>query len=424
MGTKGTPSATIKNPTLSSIESRPIEDEATILLSNIRLARYSPALKSRHANIPAQSCSSLGKLDPKNEMPVTVCARSQYKKLDTENLPEEGVEGPTAINLLARLGRIRPLLITNKRKPLRPPRLAILGQENPRHPPKPFEDLTQILLLGELRDLDAHTPATISPPDQTNTHSQPKQTHIRNPQRRQIIPLILPPHPLPLRLPPLPQMRRHIPPPPSPQPPLPLPPPPILSRIPPPHRPLLPHRRHRILKRTARRKMLPITNPTLNLLIPQLSLQIALPARPAIRPLFRLGLRRRLPVHPRLERDVLAHAGGVEARAGGVPFFEPELRPLSAGGHARVDGFVHDGGAYAAGGFELFAGVVEAVGGYGFGAVFVGADLLGGEGAGVVEVFVVGPVGAAEGEISRARDEGVGWRWDGGLRHTWLVWTL
>lgn len=107
-----------------------------------------------------------------------------------------------------------------------------------------------------------------------------------------------------------------------------------------------------------------------------------------------------------------------------MPFFEPEFRPLPAGGHARVDGFVHDGCAHAAGGFELFAGVVEAVGGYGFGAVFVGADLLGGEGAGVVEIFVVGPVGAAEGEISRVGMRG----WDGDgtgrCRPTWLVWTL
>ena len=76
---------------------------------------------------------------------------------------------------------------------------------------------------------------------------------------------------------------------------------------------------------------------------------------------------------------------------------EAEFGPGAAGGDAGVDGFADDGGADAADGFHFFAGVVEPVGCYCFGAVFVGGDLLGGEGAGVVEIFVVGPVGAAGG---------------------------
>jgi len=78
-----------------------------------------------------------------------------------------------------------------------------------------------------------------------------------------------------------------------------------------------------------------------------------------------------------------------------VALFEAELGPGAAFGDAGVDGLFNDGGTDTAGGFYLFAVVVEAVGDGGFGAVFVGGDLGGGEGVGVVEFFVVGPVGAA-----------------------------
>lgn len=54
-----------------------------------------------------------------------------------------------------------------------------------------------------------------------------------------------------------------------------------------------------------------------------------------------------------------------------------------------------DGGADPARGFDLFAVVVEAVGYYGFRAVFVRGDGLWREGGGIVEVFVVGPEFAA-----------------------------
>ncbi len=65
-------------------------------------------------------------------------------------------------------------------------------------------------------------------------------------------------------------------------------------------------------------------------------------------------------------------------------FFEPEFRPGAPRGDAGVDGGGGGGGFDAAGCFDAFGGgVVEAVGGYGFGAVFVGGDRLGGEGAGV-----------------------------------------
>ena len=65
-------------------------------------------------------------------------------------------------------------------------------------------------------------------------------------------------------------------------------------------------------------------------------------------------------------------------------FFETEFRPCAPCGDAGVDGCGCGGGFDAAGCFDAFGGgVVEAVGGYGFGAVFVGGYGLGREGAGV-----------------------------------------
>lgn len=101
------------------------------------------------------------------------------------------------------------------------------------------------------------------------------------------------------------------------------------------------------------------------------------------------------PRHARPEDDVLAHARGVEARPGGVALFEAELGPGAAFGDAGVDGLFDDGGPDAARGFDFFAVVVEAVRDGCFGAVFVSGDLGRGESVGVVEFFVVGPVGAA-----------------------------
>ncbi len=99
-----------------------------------------------------------------------------------------------------------------------------------------------------------------------------------------------------------------------------------------------------------------------------------------------------------------------------MALLEAEFGPGLALGDAGVDGFFDDGGADAAGGFYFFAVVVEAVAGGGFGAVFVGGDLGGGEGVGVVELFVVGPVGAAVGVSRKSLRNKMG-----GL--AWLFWT-
>jgi hypothetical protein len=79
-----------------------------------------------------------------------------------------------------------------------------------------------------------------------------------------------------------------------------------------------------------------------------------------------------------------------------VSFFFTEFWPCFAGCYGGVDCFAVDGGADTTGCFDAFTVIVETVGYYCFGAVFVGCYGLRGEGGGVVEFFVVGPVGAAE----------------------------
>lgn len=102
-----------------------------------------------------------------------------------------------------------------------------------------------------------------------------------------------------------------------------------------------------------------------------------------------------------------------------MTLFEAELGPLAACGDTGRDGFPDDGFADPLGEFDFFAGVVEGVGDFGLGAVFVGCDGRRGKGGGVVELFVVSPVRAAVGEVSV---EMVGMSLKA-HRLTWLFWT-
>ena len=77
-----------------------------------------------------------------------------------------------------------------------------------------------------------------------------------------------------------------------------------------------------------------------------------------------------------------------------MAFFEAKLRPCLTGSDGGVDLFLDDGCADSTGGFDTLTVLVEAVGSDGLGAVLVCGDSLGGEGGGVVELFVVCPVGA------------------------------
>lgn len=78
-----------------------------------------------------------------------------------------------------------------------------------------------------------------------------------------------------------------------------------------------------------------------------------------------------------------------------MAFFKAEFGPSATLGHAWIDGFFDNCGADAAGSFDFLPVVIKSVRYHGFGAIFVGGNLLGGKGGGVIEFFVIGPVRAA-----------------------------
>lgn len=78
-----------------------------------------------------------------------------------------------------------------------------------------------------------------------------------------------------------------------------------------------------------------------------------------------------------------------------MTFFKAEFGPGAALGNTRIDGFFDNCGADPASGFDLLPIIIKTVRYHGFGAIFVGGNLLGGKGGGVIEFFVVGPVRAA-----------------------------
>ena len=99
--------------------------------------------------------------------------------------------------------------------------------------------------------------------------------------------------------------------------------------------------------------MLAITDPTLDLLVFELLFDAVL--------LRLLLLAVLLPSYARPENDVLPNARRIERGSRGMALFAAELGPSSPLGNARVDRFLDDSGTNAAGCFDLFAIVVEAV---------------------------------------------------------------
>jgi hypothetical protein len=147
---------------------------------------------------------------------------------------------------------------------------------------------------------------------------------------------------------------------------------------------------HGVLEGTASREMLSTANTTLDLLVLQLILHAALLAT-----LLLSLLSISLPVDAGAEDDVLADGGGVERGTGGVALLETELLPFAAFGDLGVDVFADNGGLNSAGDLDFLVVVIVAVGNDGLGAVLVGDHFLRREDGGVIEIFVVGPVGAA-----------------------------
>ncbi len=144
--------------------------------------------------------------------------------------------------------------------------------------------------------------------------------------------------------------------------------------------------------------MFPVTYTTLDLHVLQLVLGI-IPHLLLLLPIL-------LPRYARPEDDVLSHTRCVEGGASRVSFFHAEFCPAFTFGDARIYFLCFDGGADTACGLYSLAFVVEAVGHDIFGAIFVRGDSLGGQGRGVVEFIVVGPVGAAMRDVSIVRLRG------------------
>lgn len=149
-------------------------------------------------------------------------------------------------------------------------------------------------------------------------------------------------------------------------------------------------RGHGVLERTAGSEMLSAANTALDLLVLELILDAALLAAGL---LLLLGLG--LPVDARSEHDVLADGGGVERGTGSVALLQAELVPGASLGDPGVHMLADDGGFDAAGHLDLLVVIVEAVRDHGLGSIFVRRHLLRGESGGVIELLVVGPVGAA-----------------------------
>lgn len=148
--------------------------------------------------------------------------------------------------------------------------------------------------------------------------------------------------------------------------------------------------RHGILERTARGKVLPAANPTLDLLVLELILHAALLAT------LLLCLRRlRLPVHARPEDDVLTHRGRLERWTRDVTLLVAEFRPRSPLCYLWVDILADNRCLDPSRHFDLLAVFIESVRHHRLRAVFVRGHLLGWERRGVVELLVVSPVSAA-----------------------------
>lgn len=142
---------------------------------------------------------------------------------------------------------------------------------------------------------------------------------------------------------------------------------------------------HGVLVRTPGCEMLSVTNTTLDLLVLKLVLELILLAG------LLLGVL--APVDTGAEDDVLADRGGVVGRAFAVLCAVAKLGPCLAVGDARVHRLLVGDVADTAGGLDLVAILVDAIGDDGLCAVLVRDRLGRGQFRGrLVDVVVVGPV--------------------------------
>jgi len=262
-----------------------------------------------------------------------------------------------SIHLLTRLRGIRPIRITNKRKALGATRLPVLGQENTSNVSVLGEHVAQILFLGELR-------------------------HVGNTQSSAIVAVEFAAHLLACARTAT-QMRGN-----------------VAARAGAQTASctagrIVWHFRggdiafggHGVLEGTFCGEMVSLANTALDLCVLELRLLLRFVAL-----IFVAGF----PVGDGAEGDVFGDGDGVCLWAGGLALFLSEFRPLLSFGDAGVYDLLYDGLLDAPCCLVFLAVFADAVGDYGFGAVFVLDDLLGWEGGeGGLLVFFFRPVGAA-----------------------------
>ena len=105
---------------------------------------------------------------------------------------------------------------------------------------------------------------------------------------------------------------------------------------------------------------------------------------------------RRLPVGGGPKDYVFADRGSGEIGSGRVALLTAKLGPFFALGDAGVDVLFYDSRADLAGRLDFLVAVRQTIRNYCLGSVRVGDDLLWREDGWVIELFVVGPVGAPE----------------------------
>ena len=134
--------------------------------------------------------------------------------------------------------------------------------------------------------------------------------------------------------------------------------------------------------------MLSVTDTALNLLILQLVLHAS--------SLGLLLLSILAPVCAWTENDILSNRGSISCRAGPILRREAKFSPLLALSNSWIYDLTDSGESYPAGSLDLFAIIIQRIGNYCLGAIFVCSGSIGREAGrnsdGIIKVFIIGPV--------------------------------
>jgi len=103
------------------------------------------------------------------------------------------------------------------------------------------------------------------------------------------------------------------------------------------------------------------------------------------------------------ENDVLSNGRSISCRSRSVLSRESKLGPLLALRNSWVYNLTNSSESYPAGSLDLFAIIVQRIGDYCLGAIFVCGGSIwweaGGDSDGIIEVFIIGPIWPAVGVL-------------------------